>query len=127
ASLVPAGEAALGEGWKKVERSLCGRYPCYVEAEEPGAEMTFTFVGRRVDAYWMLASDTGKAELSLDGGEWKTVSAFDHYCLEFDRAGSAKLFDELSQEEHTLRIRVSKETDPRSKGHAIRIGAFCVM
>ena len=118
--------AELGEGWSKVEKSLCCRYPHYIEASEPGAELTFKFTGRRIGIYFMLANDSGDLEYSIDGGESHTMRTWDSYCVEFSRAGHSMLFCDLEHGEHVLKIKVIDEKADISEGNAIRIGTFLV-
>ena len=118
--------AKTGKGWSVEERSMCGRYPRYLEATEPGAELEFRFTGSRIGLYWMMAKDSGDIEYSVDGGEYKTVSSWDHYCLGFNRAGSVMLDNRLPFGEHCLKLRVSRSKAGQSEGYAIRIGTFLV-
>jgi len=127
AHMEPARETTQMRGFVRVEKSLCGRYPDYIEATKPGAELTYTFTGSRIDLYWMMAKDSGDLVYSIDGGEEKTLSAWDHYCLSFDRANSAALASGLPYGEHTLRLRVSDSHREESTGFAIRIGAYLVL
>ena len=126
AGLVDADEAHFSDGWTKVDKSLCDRYPTYWEATEPGAELEFKFIGIRLGLYWMMAKDSGNIEYSVDGGEWKNVSAWDFYCKNFDRAHRMMLTDDLERGEHRLKLRVSNDKEEESEGYAIRIGAFLV-
>ena len=116
---------ALSDGFTPVEKSLCGRYPHYLEGSA-GASLSFSFRGTEVGLYWMLAKDSGRIEYSIDGGEWQTRSAWDTYCLRFNRAGSTILAAELPDGAHELRLRVAREKDEQSGGTLIRIGAFLV-
>ena len=115
-----------GNGWTLTEQSLCGRYPHYIEAKEPGTALTFTFTGRRVGIYMMLAKDAGDIAYEIDGGETQTTRTWDHYCKSFNRAGGRLLCGELPYGEHTLTLRVADTKAEESEGTAIRIGAFMV-
>ncbi len=114
------------EGWECVEKSLCGRYPRYIEATVPGTELTYTFEGRCVGVYAMLAKDSGDFIWSVDGGEEKTHRTWDSYCPRFNRAGGMILAAGLEAGTHTLKIRVAESKAEESEGTAIRIGAFMV-
>lgn len=118
--------AELGDGWYKVEKAMCCRYPHYVEATEPGAELNFKFTGRRIGIYFILAHDSGDFEYSIDGGDIRTVRTWDHFCLEFSRVCHAMLDYSLEYGEHVLSIKVISEKAELSKGNAIRIGTFLV-
>jgi len=118
---------AQASGFEKVEKSLCGRYPHYIEATQPGAELTYTFTGSRLDLYWMMACDSGDIIYSIDGSPEKQLSAWDHYCLDFDRANSITLASGLPFGEHTLYLKVAESHKEGSTGYAIRIGAYLVL
>jgi|GEM_PF-408345 len=124
ARLTDAAEA-VGKGFTLVEKSMCRRYPHYLEGTS-GASLTLRFTGTTVGVYWMMAHDAGRILAAVDGGKEKCVTAWDSYCLRFDRAGSAILFRDLQPGEHTLTLRVADETDEKSDGRMIRIGAFLV-
>lgn len=119
-------QAELGNGWHKVEKDLCRRYPHYIEASEPNAEFTYKFRGKRIGVYFMLASDSGNFEAMIDNDETQIVHTWDEYALSFDRAGHKMLACDLPYGEHVLRIKVSSEKDENSKGTAVRTGAFLV-
>ncbi len=119
-------QAELGNGWLKVDKDLCHRYPHYIEATEPGAELSYKFTGKRIGIYFMIASDSGDAEISIDGQEMQTVRTWDEYALSFNRAGYKILDCNLEYGEHILNLKVSSEKAEDSKGTAIRIGAFLV-
>ena len=117
----------LPDGWTLVtDKTLCGRYPRYIEATVPGTELSFTFEGRRVGIYMMMASDSGDVEFSLDGSPFDVYRTWDFYCERFDRANAHLFCDELPYGEHTLTLRVASTHAEKSKGTAIRIGAFMV-
>lgn len=125
AALVDA-VSARKKGWNTVEKDMCGRYPRYIEALDPGAELAFEFYGSVVGVYWMMASDSGDIVYSLDGGQPQKVSSWDEYCLGFNRAGSCILDSGLERGKHTLKITVSSEKAEKSQGNAVRIAAFTV-
>ncbi len=125
ARLVDASEAAL-DGFELVEKPMCWRYDHYVEALEPGASLEFSFTGRRVGLYLMLAVDSGDLLWSVEGSEEKPLRTWDHYCKSFNRAGGMGLTGDLEYGEHVLKLRVAETKSEESKGNAIRIGAFMV-
>ncbi|MBR5869486.1 MAG: hypothetical protein IKZ09_00490 [Clostridia bacterium] len=113
--------------WTRVDHSLCGKYPRYLECAEPGSTLTFSFEGTRIDLFWMYARDSGDLIFSIDGGEEHTVSTWDDYCKICNRAGLGTLISGLPAGPHTLTLRVSENKHPESEGHAVRIGAFLVL
>ncbi|MBQ4612469.1 MAG: hypothetical protein IJB26_02830 [Clostridia bacterium] len=126
AHMADGSEATLGHGWKLVKESMCGRYPQYIEASEPGAELSFAFTGKRIGLYYMIAADSGNAEYSIDGGEWKKIVMWDEWALKFPRAFHSELATDLAYGEHTLRLRVSAQKEEQSTGTVLRIGTFSV-
>lgn len=126
ARMMDAFQQPDGIGFTKVDASLCGRYPHYIEAAEPGSCITFTFTGTCVELYWMLAGDGGDILYSIDGGEEKHRRAWDTYCLSFNRAANCRLAEGLKPGTHTVTVRVADTKEERSKGHTIRIAALLV-
>ena len=120
-------EAVRDESWTLCEKPLSGRYPHYIECAKPGGELTFSFDGRRIGFYWMMAKDSGDALCSVDGGEFIPVRSWDHYCKSFSRANSAWYPAALENGPHTLRLRLSPDKAEESEGTVLRIGAFLVM
>ncbi|MBE6616068.1 MAG: SGNH/GDSL hydrolase family protein [Ruminococcaceae bacterium] len=114
------------DGFRTVEASLCGRYPHYLEATEPGAKLTFTFTGENLGFYWMLAKDSGDVTVQVDGGEPVSMRSWDHYCKSFNRAGAAFAARYLPHGNHTVTITVAETKAEESEGTAIRIGAVLV-
>ncbi len=117
-------DTAVEHGWKRLMLTLDGRWPSTIGANRPGAELTIPFSGASIALYYMIASDSGKFEWKIDGGEWKRYNTFDHYALSFARAAFVLLRDDLPAGNHTLTIRVCDEKDARSTGRWIRIGAY---
>ena len=126
AHLVPAQEVLPAEGWTLVERSLCRRYPTYIESRGEEKPFLFRFTGSEIGLYMMFAHDTGYFDYRIDGGEWIKGTAYDKYCKEFDRACYHILAKHLPVREHTLEIRACAEAPAGSEGNNTRIGAFMV-
>lgn len=125
ARLVSAYEADA-PGWRACNEPLAGRYPHYISAELPGTELAFSFRGDAIGLYWLMAKDAGNIEWSVDGSTWECTSAWDKYCLRFNRANRVMLRQDLPDGAHVLRVRVSADKAEQSEGTAIRIGAFLV-
>ena len=108
------------------EKSLCGRYPRYLEATVPGARLTFSFTGENAGFYWMMAKDSGDVTVQVDDGAPMTMRSWDHYCKSFNRAGSAFFARNLPYGKHTVTVTVADTKAEESEGTAIRIGAVLV-
>ncbi len=114
------------DGFVVVESSMCGRYPHYLEAINPGSSFSFEFTGETCGFYWMMAKDSGDVLVSVDGGEEKTIRSWDHYCKSFNRANLAFAAKGLPDGKHHVNVRVAETKAEESEGTAIRIGAFLI-
>jgi lysophospholipase L1-like esterase len=114
------------DGWIKEDKPLMGSYPHRITCCEPEKELVFKFDGTSIGLYWMIASDSGDIEWSIDNSIKGTASSWDSYALRFDRANYVILSDELEAGEHELKIKVRRSKNPQSKGQWVRIGAFLV-
>ena len=113
-------------GFDKIEKTFYGKYPHYIEALKPGATITFTFNGRKLDLFCARTKDSGDILFSIDGSPEACVSTWDKYCLNFDRPAIVPFSPWLSEGTHTVTMRVSDRKDPSSEGYAVRIAAFLV-
>ena len=112
--------------WHFVDKPFKKRFPYYVSASGIGSEMTYEFEGRDFGLYWIMDNESGMLELTLDGKETKTVSAWDKYCKSFSRAGYVFPFKNLEKGHHTITLRVSDKKDAESLGNNISLFAFLV-
>ncbi len=118
--------SASGTGWQRDAHDLARRYPHQMASDAPGAFLTYSFVGPAFGLYWLVAPDSGDAEVTIDGGPPKLLSSWDINALRFTRASYAMIADHLSLGSHTVRIKVAATKADRSTGHWLRIGAFLV-
>jgi len=114
------------EGWRRCDESLAGRYPHYLESTAPGAAFSFEFHGTDVGLYWLVASDSGEIEATLDGQNLGVFTSWDHYALSFTRANYVTLAEDISPGQHTLNLRVLPTFPGQSTGCVMRIGALLV-
>ena len=108
--------------WSKLKGACRSRFvkETLLCADQPGAEMTLAFEGTAVGAYVLAGPDAGIVEASIDGGKFRSVNLYHRFSrgLHYPRT---VMFDAgLKQGRHTLRLRVSREKDARSLGHAMR-------
>ncbi len=132
---LPEADLQLGEGWKiQVPdwKSLPGgkrerftKVPI-VEAVQPGAEMRVSFEGSAIGAFVVAGPDAGMVEASVDGGSIVKVNLFATHSKGLHYPRTVMFADSLSDGKHTLRLKVSEEQDPQSKGHAFRALHFVV-
>lgn len=121
-----AADAFECDGFAAVEKSMCGRYPRYIEATVPGSSFSFEFTGENCGFYWMMAKDSGDVLVSMDGGEEMSVRSWDHYCKTFNRANSAFFAHRLLYGIHKVNVRVAETKAEESDGTAVRIGALLI-
>lgn len=114
------------DGFSVSGKSLCGRYPGYIESNIPGDSFSFTFTGENAGFYWMMANDSGDVLVSVDGREEITISSWDKYCPNGTRAGYAFFAENLEYGEHSVTVRVAETKAEKSKGTAVRIGAILI-
>ena len=93
---------------------------------EPGKEVTVKFTGRALGAYVLAGPDAGVLEVSLDGGEWRRVDLYHRHSRGLHYPRTVMFAADLKVGEHTARIRLSKKSNPASKGVAARILQFTV-
>ena len=121
-----AADSYTSDGFAFTEKSMCGRYPSYIEASVPGSTFSFTFDGENCGFYWMLAKDSGDALVSVDGGDEISVRSWDHYCKSFNRAGAAFFAKGLPYGTHRVTVRLADTKADESEGTVLRIGALLI-
>ena len=115
---------AVLQGFVKEYIAMCGRFAPYVSSCRQGDLLEFAFEGDKIGIFYMVSSDGGMMEWSLDGGEWNMLSAWDTYARAFDRGSVKMLAEGLETGEHVLRIRSTGEKMTESCGNFIRIADF---
>jgi len=100
------------------ERLLC--------ADQPGAEMTISFRGTAIGAYVLAGPDAGVVEVSIDGGPFQKHVLYHHHSKNLHYPRTVIFDADRMPGEHTLVLRIAKQTHPESSGHAARILSFVV-
>ena len=95
-------------------------------AEESGATLRFKFGGTGVGLFVASGPDTGAVEFRVDNSEWQTQELFTQWSPQLHLPWAKMLVAELAEGDHVLEMRVANATDPKSKGHAIRVIYFLV-
>jgi pimeloyl-ACP methyl ester carboxylesterase/lysophospholipase L1-like esterase len=110
--------------WKTIPGSKRDRFSTIplLCSSVPGAELTLHFSGTAVGAFVVAGPDAGILEASVDGSAFKTVDLYHRFSKTLHYPRTVMLGTELSPGEHTLTVRLSKETI--SGGHAARIIQF---
>jgi len=128
ASCVPCEWANLEGPWKPGQKSPVGPvFPHVLETDDASAVLTVRFKGSQCGLFDAIGPDTGDVDVSLDNGEWKHESNWDHYAKGYTRAHSHTLVQGLDPAQwHELKLRVSANIPDGSKGRFVRIGYFLV-
>ena len=113
-------------GWHFVDKKFKQRFPYYVTADGIGSEITYEFDGNKFGLYWIMDNESGILEVTLDGKETKNISAWDHYCKDYSRAGYTFPFQNLETGHHTVTLRVSDIKHEESLGNKISLFAFLI-
>ena len=103
------------------------RFPYFWTANGVGSTIRFDFDGTGFGVYAIMDDESGILDITLDGGETKSVSLWDEYCKSFSRGGYHFVFRDLPSGAHTVEIRVSERKHPESKGHKASIYAFLML
>jgi lysophospholipase L1-like esterase len=114
------------EGWQFIDRRFKRRFPYYVAANGIGSEFTYEFEGTAFGLYWIMDNESGMLDVTLDGKETVTVSAWDEFCKSYSRAGYTYPFRNLEYGKHTVTLRVSDKKDAESLGNRIALFAFLI-
>ena len=89
-----------------------------------GEPLTLEFEGTSIGAYVLAGPDAGVAEVSIDNGAWRKVRLYHRFSKGLHYPRTVLFGTDLSSGEHTLRMRVTSDTD--HKGSAMRILHFAV-
>lgn len=110
--------------WKESRFKTYGIDEPYIYSNTPGDSYEHTFTGTIVGVVFLMEKDCGIFRYSIDDGEEKTFSCYDHYCDRFPRTSYTILADSLTNGKHTIKITVSDSKEENSEGTYIRISAF---
>jgi lysophospholipase L1-like esterase/pimeloyl-ACP methyl ester carboxylesterase len=137
--LVDIGAAELGQGWRyestwrptdgAATRAGFVAVPMLI-AEDPGATLTFAFQGSAVGVFVAAGPDAGALEFRVDPdgdeGRWKKLDLFTPWSARLHLPWAHVLAAELGPGRHVLELRVSREKNEASRGHAVRVAHLLV-
>lgn len=114
--------------WKAKEGSVraLDRGVPYMEALEPGAELTVKFRGTAIGLPMVAGPDVGVIEFSIDGGLPKTLDQFTKWSKGLHIPWIYMLETDLLPGEHTLSLRTTDRKNRQSTGYACRFRCFAV-
>ena len=98
----------------------------YLEATEPGAELTVEFSGTAIGLPMVAGPDVGIIEWQVDGGPWKSLDQFTKWSRGLHIPWIYMLEKELPLGEHTLTLRTTDQKNENSIGYACRFSAFAI-
>ena len=93
---------------------------------EPGDQFSLPFTGRAVGLFVAAGPDAGTIEYRIDPkhgprGQWQTLDLFTQWSGGLHLPWAHVLAGDLEPGDYTLTVRIVKERNPASKGHACRI------
>lgn len=91
-----------------------------------GSALTFNFKGTAVGISIVSGSDVGMIEYSIDNAPFKKLDLYTQWSGQLHLPWYLIFGSGLTQESHTLQIKISSEKNPKSKGNACRIVHFLV-
>ncbi len=133
--LVSLDRAQLGKGWSKLSawkpKDSAGTRPGFVgvpflEATEPGSELSLEFDGTAVGLFITAGPDAGTIEFRIDGGVWQTRDTFTRWSRQLHLPWAQLLAAGLPSGAHRLDVRVSSNRNPSAVGSAVRVAHFLV-
>jgi lysophospholipase L1-like esterase len=115
--------------WTWSPRHNRGGWDCYnglLESDTPGATLVVPFEGTTVGLLGQIGAESGDIEWAVDDQPFVYHRMFDQFCLQFSRPGYWVLAEDLPPGRHTLRLRITDQADPRSKGRRVQLAALLV-
>lgn len=97
-----------------------------LETNTPGASLALPFTGNAVGIAIVSGGDAGKVTWSVDGAPEKETDLFTKWSNSLHLPWYVLLESNLKPGQHVLKLRVSNEHSPQSRGHACRIVHFLV-
>ena len=133
--LIPVTGRNLADGWEiDTDWTPDDRMPTregYVNVPmlictDPGKILKFEFKGTAAGIAIASGPDAGIIEYSTDGNEWKSIDLFTQWSASLHLPWFLTLADDLEAGPHTLKIKMSSNKNPASKGTVCRIRYFYV-
>lgn len=90
------------------------------------AEFSLTFEGTAVGICINSGPDAGILEYTIDGKKYEKKDLFTQWSRSLHLPWYIILDDELKDQKHTLKVKISKDKNPKSLGNACRILYFLV-
>ena len=132
---IPLSRARIGRGWKiiddwnpdnKYEKRKGFVHIPMLEATRPGDRLTLLFKGRAIGIFCVCGPAAGILEYSVDNAPFKKLDTYTAWSSALYIPWVYMLETELKDTEHTLRLRISSDKNPRSLGTECQIRNFVV-
>ena len=95
-------------------------------ASDFGAELSLSFRGTAIGAFVLAGPDAGSIEYSIDGGPTETVDLYHRFSEKLHYPRTVMFDADLEPREHRLELRIADQSNPLSRGRAVRILNFVV-
>jgi len=95
-------------------------------SSNPGSEIQLRFKGRAVGIAVAAGPDAGEIEYSIDDGPFVKLDLYTRWSSQLHLPWYYVLASELKSGRHILRIRISEDKNPESKGNSCRIKHFFI-
>ena len=95
-------------------------------ADKPGAELVFPFKGNAAGIAVVSGPEAGIIEYNIDGGTFKKIDLYTQWSNSLHLPWYLLLGSGLTEAPHKLRLRISGDRNPKSKGTTCRIVHFLV-
>ncbi len=120
----------LVENWKPNDKSIETREGfvnrAMLEAMVPCASLSLSFKGSAIGIAIISGPDAGKIEYSIDNGNYQVKDLYTQWSLYVHLPWYVLFSGSLENKEHTIKIRIAKDENPKSKRTACRIVYFLI-
>ena len=114
--------------WKKIPGNFRNTFSGLklLCSDSVNQEIKVDFNGSALGVYLLAGPDAGIIEVSIDGGEWQSRDLYHRYSKGLHYPRTVMLASELSNNDHSARIRLKKRSNNTTKGNSARILQFTV-
>lgn len=95
-----------------------------LEATVPGASLSLSFKGRAIGMAIISGPDAGNIEYSIDNGIYKAKDLYTQWSSKLHLPWYVLFAGDLQNQEHILKVRMTKNKNSGSKGTACRVVYF---
>ncbi|MFI4912878.1 MAG: GDSL-type esterase/lipase family protein [Sedimentisphaeraceae bacterium JB056] len=133
--LLDVDNAAIDSGWrveipdwKNIEGQSRERFSKInmLCAEQPEDWFELDFDSTAIGLFVVAGPDAGIVEYSIDDSETKTADLYHHFSESLHYPRTVMLEKELATGNHKLKLKLSSDKNPKSKGTSARIIAFAI-